>query len=108
MCWTICPASTSAGSGAASSSERYYAYGKDRRTGNLPTDQLGSFLSQATVVLEPGQPKEYYRYAYANSSSWGFVAEALFFCQMMETDFTVDQMHLQQPNLEWALKFISQ
>jgi len=30
--------STSASSGAATSSERYYAYGKDRGTGSLPTD----------------------------------------------------------------------
>jgi hypothetical protein len=30
--------STSASSGAAATSERYYAYGKDRGTGNLPTD----------------------------------------------------------------------
>ncbi len=29
---------TSASSGAAATSERYYAYGKDRGTGNLPTN----------------------------------------------------------------------
>jgi RHS repeat-associated protein len=83
--------STSASSGAASTSERYYAYGKDRGTGSLPTDHrftgqisdasglvfmnaryydpvLGSFLSPDTVVPEPGQPEGYNRYAYANGN----------------------------------------
>jgi RHS repeat-associated protein len=64
----------------AATSERYYAYGKDRGTGNLPTDHrftgqisdasglifmnaryydpvLGSFLSPDTVVPEPGLPE---------------------------------------------------
>jgi RHS repeat-associated protein len=68
--------STSASSGAAATSERYYAYGKDRGTGSLPTDHrftgqisdasglifmnarfydpvLGSFISPDTVVPEP-------------------------------------------------------
>jgi RHS repeat-associated protein len=83
--------STSASSGAAATSERYYAYGKDRGTGNLPTDHrftgqisdasglvfmnaryydpvLGSFLSPDTLVPEPGQPEGYNRYAYANGN----------------------------------------
>jgi RHS repeat-associated protein len=83
--------STSASSGAAATSERYYAYGKDRGTGNLPTDHrftgqisdasglvfmnaryydpvLGSFISPDTVVPEPGQPEGYNRYAYANGN----------------------------------------
>ncbi len=87
--------STSASSGAASTSERYYAYGKDRGTGNLPTDHrftgqisdasglvfmnaryydpvLGSFISPDTVVPEPGQPEGYNRYAYANGNPLRF------------------------------------
>jgi RHS repeat-associated protein len=83
--------STSASSGAAATSERYYAYGKDRGAGSLPTDHrftgqisdasglifmnaryydpvLGSFLSPDTVVPEPGQPEGYNRYAYANGN----------------------------------------
>ena len=87
--------STSASSGAASTSERYYAYGKDRGTGNLPTDHrftgqisdasglvfmnaryydpvLGSFLSPDTLVPEPGQPEGYNRYAYANGNPLRF------------------------------------
>jgi RHS repeat-associated protein len=83
--------STSASSGAAATSERYYAYGKDRGTGNLPTDHrftgqisdasglifmnaryydpvLGSFISPDTLVPEPGQPEGYNRYAYANGN----------------------------------------
>jgi RHS repeat-associated protein len=88
--------STSASSGAAATSERYYAYGKDRGTGNLPTDHrftgqisdasglifmnaryydpvLGSFLSPDTVVPEPGQPEGYNRYAYANGNPLRFI-----------------------------------
>jgi RHS repeat-associated protein len=88
--------STSASSGAAATSERYYAYGKDRGTGNLPTDHrftgqisdgsglvfmnaryydpvLGSFISPDTVVPEPGQPEGYNRYAYANGNPLRFI-----------------------------------
>jgi RHS repeat-associated protein len=88
--------STSASSGAAATSERYYAYGKDRGTGNLPTDHrftgqisdasglifmnaryydpvLGSFLSPDTLVPEPGQPEGYNRYAYANGNPLRFI-----------------------------------
>ena len=87
--------STSANSGAAATSERYYAYGKDRGTGNLPTDHrftgqisdasglvfmnaryydpvLGSLISPDTVVPEPGQPEGYNRYAYANGNPLRF------------------------------------
>jgi RHS repeat-associated protein len=88
--------STSASSGAAATSERYYAYGKDRGTGNLPTDHrftgqisdasglvfmnaryydpvLGSFISPDTLVPEPGQPEGYNKYAYASGNPLSYV-----------------------------------